>query len=89
MIDWARRTGGLIVEDDYDGEYRYDREPIGALQALGPDVVVYAGSVSKTLSPSVRIGWLVLPGHLAEQVAWSKESASRTRASSTNWCWPR
>jgi len=72
VIDWARRTGGLIVEDDYDGEYRYDREPIGALQALGPDVVVYAGSVSKTLSPSVRIGWLVLPGHLAEQVAWSK-----------------
>ncbi|GAB08873.1 putative GntR family transcriptional regulator [Gordonia araii NBRC 100433] len=72
VIDWARRTSGLVVEDDYDGEYRYARDRVGALQALGPDVVAYTGSVSKTLSPSVRIGWLVLPHRLVEQVAWSK-----------------
>ncbi|GED97193.1 MocR-like pyridoxine biosynthesis transcription factor PdxR [Gordonia crocea] len=72
VVEWARRTGTLVVEDDYDGEYRYDRDRVGALQALGPDVVVYAGSVSKTLSPSVRIGWLVLPPRLVDRVAWAK-----------------
>lgn len=72
LIAWARHTGALIVEDDYDGEFRYDRSPVGALQALGPDVVIYAGSVSKSLSPAVRIGWLVLPTRLVDTVAWAK-----------------
>ena len=72
LIAWARRTGALIVEDDYDGEFRYDRSPVGALQALGPDVVIHAGSVSKSLSPAVRIGWLALPTRLVDTVAWAK-----------------
>ena len=61
LLAWARRTGALILEDDYDGEFRYDRHPVGALQSLGPEVVAYAGTLSKTLSPAVRLGWLVVP----------------------------
>ena len=72
LIEWARRSGAFIVEDDYDGELRYDREPVGALQALAPDAVIYLGSASKTLSPSVRIGWIVLPAALVPKVMWSK-----------------
>jgi GntR family transcriptional regulator / MocR family aminotransferase len=59
----------LIVEDDYDAEYRYDRHPIGSLQGLAPEHVVYGGSTSKTLAPAMRLGWLVLPPPLAEKVA--------------------
>src|SRR5581483_8519437 len=51
VLAWAQRTGALIVEDDYDAEYRYDRAPIGAIQGLDPDRVVYAGTASKTLAP--------------------------------------
>jgi GntR family transcriptional regulator/MocR family aminotransferase len=65
LVAWARRTGGLIVEDDYDAEYRYDRDPIGSLQGLAPAQVIYGGSASKSLAPAVRLGWLVLPGDLA------------------------
>ncbi|AZG44988.1 MocR-like pyridoxine biosynthesis transcription factor PdxR [Gordonia insulae] len=72
VIDWARTGSRLIVEDDYDGELRYDREPIGALQALGPDVVIYTGSVSKSLSPAVRIAWLALPAQHVDTVVWAK-----------------
>ncbi|MFW0796159.1 PLP-dependent aminotransferase family protein [Gordonia sp. CPCC 205515] len=72
VVEWARTTGSLIVEDDYDGELRYDREPVGALQSLGPDAVIYAGSVSKTLSPAVRIAWLVLPPQLVGTVVAAK-----------------
>ena len=61
LLAWARRTGALVLEDDYDGEFRYDRHPVSALQSLDPEVVAYAGTVSKTLSPAVRLGWLVLP----------------------------
>ena len=69
---WATGSGGLIIEDDYDGEFRYDRQPVGALQALAPEHVVYAGTVSKTLAPGLRLGWLVLPARLAEAVAAAK-----------------
>jgi GntR family transcriptional regulator / MocR family aminotransferase len=61
VVEWARRCGGFVVEDDYDGEFRYDRQPVGAMQPLDPDRVVFAGSVSKTLAPGVRLGWLVVP----------------------------
>jgi GntR family transcriptional regulator / MocR family aminotransferase len=61
MVEWARRCDGFVVEDDYDGEFRYDRQPVGAMQPLDPDRVVFAGSVSKTLAPCMRLGWLVVP----------------------------
>ncbi len=69
VIRWARRRGGLIVEDDYDAEYRYDREPIASLQGLAPDVVAYVGTASKTLAPGVRLGWVLVPPHLVGEMA--------------------
>ena len=68
VVDWARRTGGLVLEDDYDGEFRYDRRPVGALQGLAPDEVVYLGTASKSLAPGLRLGWMVLPPAVAEEV---------------------
>ncbi|MFE9772536.1 PLP-dependent aminotransferase family protein [Streptomyces sp. NPDC005931] len=68
VVDWARRTGGLILEDDYDGEFRYDRQPVGALQDLDPDYVVYLGTASKSLAPGLRLGWMVLPPSLLTDV---------------------
>ena len=70
-------TGGLIIEDDYDGEFRYDRHPLGSLQALAPQRVVYAGTASKTLAPGVRLGWLVLPADLVDDVVAAKALADR------------
>ncbi|MFJ9758245.1 PLP-dependent aminotransferase family protein [Streptomyces sp. NPDC101149] len=71
-VDWARATGGLILEDDYDGEFRYDRQPVGALQGLDPERVVYFGSVSKSLAPGVRLGWMVLPEELVPEIVAAK-----------------
>ncbi|WP_329545910.1 PLP-dependent aminotransferase family protein [Streptomyces sp. NBC_01356] len=73
VVDWARRAGGLILEDDYDGEFRYDRQPVGALQGLDPDHVVYFGTASKSLAPGLRLGWLVLPPSLAGEVMALKD----------------
>ncbi|GAB7062136.1 PLP-dependent aminotransferase family protein [Streptomyces mexicanus] len=72
LTDWARARGGLIVEDDYDGEFRYDRQPVGALQGMAPGHVVYLGTASKTLGPALRLGWMVLPPHLVDAVADAK-----------------
>jgi len=72
VVDWARTRGGLVLEDDYDGEFRYDREPVGAVQGLDPNRVVYFGSVSKSLSPALRLGWMVLPGRLVDDVLAAK-----------------
>ena len=69
LLQWARDRDAIVVEDDYDAEYRYDRDPVGALQGMAPERVVYAGSASKTLAPAVRLGWLVLPPALAAPVA--------------------
>ncbi|MGX1271913.1 MocR-like pyridoxine biosynthesis transcription factor PdxR [Streptomyces phaeoluteigriseus] len=72
VLDWARRTGGLVLEDDYDGEFRYDRQPVGALQGLDPGHVVHLGTASKSLAPALRLGWAVLPPGLTEQAAEAK-----------------
>ncbi len=77
IVQWARRRGAVIIEDDYDAEYRYDRAPIGAMQGLAPDQVVYAGTASKTLAPGLRLGWLVVPRHLVDGVAAAKIAADR------------
>lgn len=69
LLAWARRVDGLIVEDDYDAEHRYDRTPVSAMQALDPARVAYQGSVSKTLAPALRVGWLVAPRHLHTHLA--------------------
>jgi GntR family transcriptional regulator/MocR family aminotransferase len=74
LLEWAR-AGRLVIEDDYDAEYRYDRAPVGALQGIAPDRVVYIGSTSKTLAPGLRIGWLVLPQPLVGAVRLSKSLA--------------
>jgi GntR family transcriptional regulator/MocR family aminotransferase len=77
LLEWARRGGRLVVEDDYDAEFRYDRDPVGALQGLAPDHVVYAGSASKTLAPGVRLGWLIAPPALASAIGETKEAADQ------------
>ncbi len=69
ILRWARTNDAWVVEDDYDGEFRYDRQPLGALQGLGSDRVIYAGTVSKSLAAGLRIGWLVLPTDLVDTVA--------------------
>ncbi|WP_426505070.1 PLP-dependent aminotransferase family protein [Dactylosporangium sp. McL0621] len=77
VVRWARRTGALVVEDDYDAEYRYDRAAIGAMQGLAPDRVAYLGSASKTLAPGLRLGWMLLPRRLVGPVVEAKLRADR------------
>jgi GntR family transcriptional regulator/MocR family aminotransferase len=61
VLAWAREVDGLVIEDDYDAEFRYDRRPVPALQGLDPDRVLLLGSTSKTLAPAFGIGWMVVP----------------------------
>lgn len=75
LVAWARERGVLVLEDDYDAELRYDREPAGALQGLAPDVVVLAGTVSKTLAPALRLGWLLLPPGLVGETVMLRAAA--------------
>ena len=72
LLDWAR-AGGLVIEDDYDAEHRYDRAPVAALAALAPEHVVYLGSVSKTLAPALRLGWVIAPPDLREELVVRKQ----------------
>ncbi|MBB2770346.1 MULTISPECIES: PLP-dependent aminotransferase family protein [Mycolicibacterium] len=67
-VEWAQRRGAYVLEDDYDGEFRYDRQPVGAMQSLDPERVVYLGSASKSLAPALRLGWMALPDALVEPV---------------------
>jgi GntR family transcriptional regulator/MocR family aminotransferase len=77
LADWARRGGGFIIEDDYDSEFRYDKEPVGVLQGLAPDRVFLVGTASKALAPAVRLGWVLAPSELAGAVAAEKEMSDR------------
>lgn len=72
LVRWATDNDGTVIEDDYDGEFRYDRQPIGALQPLAPEHVVYAGTTSKSLAPGLRLAWLVLPAHLVDDIVAAK-----------------
>ncbi|MGW1340005.1 MocR-like pyridoxine biosynthesis transcription factor PdxR [Kribbella sp. NPDC002412] len=73
-VEWARDAGAVLIEDDYDGEFRYDRQAVGALQALDPERVVYIGTASKSLAPGLRLAWMVLPRHLVEPVVEAKRT---------------
>ncbi|WP_329135684.1 PLP-dependent aminotransferase family protein [Streptomyces sp. NBC_01476] len=75
VATWARTTGGLVIEDDYDGEFRYDRQPVGALQGLAPGHVVYAGTASKSLAPGLRLAWITVPPELLRAVVREKRLA--------------
>ncbi|MFD7435270.1 PLP-dependent aminotransferase family protein [Streptomyces sp. NPDC059861] len=72
VVDWARARGAVVLEDDYDGEFRYDRKPVGAVQGLDPERVILVGSVSKSLSPALRLGWMVLPERYVDGVLAAK-----------------
>jgi GntR family transcriptional regulator/MocR family aminotransferase len=77
LAAWARHGGGYVIEDDYDSEFRYDKEPVGALQGLAPDQVFLLGTASKALAPAVRLGWVHAPAALAAAVAAEKEMSDR------------
>jgi GntR family transcriptional regulator/MocR family aminotransferase len=77
LVAWAHRHDAIVVEDDYDAEFRYDRDPVGAVQGLAPDRVVSIGTVSKSLAPAVRLGWVVCPPPLAPAVADEKRLSDR------------
>src|SRR6266702_4145016 len=80
LVDWAQRTGGFIIEDDYDSEFRYDKEPVGVLQGLAPGHVFTIGTASKALAPAVRLGWVLAPPSLAGAVAEEKRISDRGSA---------
>lgn len=72
LVAWAERGDGLVIEDDYDAEYRYDHHAVGTIQGMAPDRVVLGGSVSKTLAPGLRLGWLAVPPALTADAARHK-----------------
>ncbi|WP_405658464.1 PLP-dependent aminotransferase family protein [Streptomyces sp. NBC_00079] len=77
LIEWAERRDAYVIEDDYDAEFRYDREPVGALQGLAADRVISVGTVSKSLAPALRLGWLLCPQALTESLTDLKRIADR------------
>jgi GntR family transcriptional regulator/MocR family aminotransferase len=76
-IAWARDHDGIVIEDDYDAELRYDRTPVGALQALDPERVVFTGTVSKSLAPGLRLGWMVVPESLVDAIVQLRRMEDR------------
>jgi GntR family transcriptional regulator/MocR family aminotransferase len=68
LVSWAHAVDGYIIEDDYDAEFRYDHHPVGSLQGIAPDRVLYCGTASKILAPGIRLGWMVLPVAVMETV---------------------
>jgi GntR family transcriptional regulator/MocR family aminotransferase len=68
LLDWAEERDAVVLEDDVDAEFRYDRAPVGALQGLAPERVVYLGSTSRTLAPALRLGWAVVPSWLVDDL---------------------
>ena len=83
LAAWAREVDGYIIEDDYDAEYRYDRHPVGALQGVAPDRVIYSGTLSKSLGPGLRLGWLVLPPPLVEPIVNGRRLTDHATSSLT------
>jgi GntR family transcriptional regulator/MocR family aminotransferase len=77
LVAWAAERDATIIEDDYDAEFRYDRRPFEGLQGLAPDRVVALSSVSKTLAPTLRLGWIVAPPRLIEAIAQEKQLDDR------------
>ena len=77
LLDWAARRDATIVEDDYDAEFRYDRDPVGTMQGLAPDRVIALGTVSKSLAPALRLGWILTPPGLAATLARAKQITDR------------
>lgn len=77
LVAWAAERDATIIEDDYDAEFRYDRDPVGALQGLAPDRVALIGTVSKSLAPALRLGWVVCPPRLLESVIEDKRLSDR------------
>ena len=69
LVAWAREVDGIVIEDDYDAEFRYDRDPIACLQSLAPDRVLYLGTVSKSLAPALRLGWALAPAWLSDRLS--------------------
>ncbi len=85
LLHWARGADALLVEDDYDGELRYDRRPVGALQGLARERVLYIGTASRTLAPALRLGWIVVPPHLAGDAGLLRWSSAARPPRSTSW----
>jgi GntR family transcriptional regulator/MocR family aminotransferase len=74
-LEWARARRAVVIEDDYDGEFRYDARPVGALQSLAPELVAYVGTASKSLAPAVHLAWLAVPPGLLDAVVEAKRLA--------------
>ncbi|MCG2797980.1 MAG: PLP-dependent aminotransferase family protein [Cellulomonas sp.] len=79
LVDWVRHGDRVVIEDDYDAEYRYDRRPVRALHPLAPEHVAYTSSLSKTLAPALRLGWLIPPPRWLDRVVelrWATDLGS-------------
>src|SRR5690606_31973302 len=85
LINWASDVDGYIIEDDYDAEFRYDRQPVGSMQGLCPARVLSIGSVSKSLAPAMRLGWIVSPPALVDDLVREKHLADRGSPAIDQW----
>jgi GntR family transcriptional regulator/MocR family aminotransferase len=85
LVEWARAGERIVIEDDYDAEFRYGRDAVAAVHGLAPENVVYAGTASKTVAPSMRLAWLVLPAPLADDVATLGYATGATPSAFTQW----